>query len=339
MPTVYSRPEQLGHQMRECGQALIEGGDATLAIGRLVEQLQAQGETPDTIETRVNNLLEASDALMRRIGAELGDESTAPLIASAWAKEYRRNSPSGLKHFDLGVKPDYHYDNRYETLMPRSVMLYNDAASIADIWDDFAAGSVLSVRGSRKQELNGNYTLRYAVDAKGSSGNPAAAATYGPNNGTDGFWEGDFRNDTGEAWTEGTGWSQGSNKASYNHASSNAALTHALAGMTADSFYMIEFGLTYDNSGTGDLKVDIGGDFYWERTGISSTSFNGRYVLYTNAPSATPTLSFTPTVTDGTFQISIDHVNVYGVPGVMVEEEFSRNFKDDMAVVALERIP
>lgn len=323
MPTTFTTPKELSRQVSALGRVVLAQADALKHIDAQFDAAIAQGEDPTALKTRMDAQMAGVQAALESVGEELGsttDVSGGGSLPFACVKRWQSGSPPGLKHFVLGYTTNYMYDSVTNQRQGKRIILYNDAASVANIWDGLAAGDVISVSGANPSSNDGNYTLKYAVDAKGDN------ATYGLENG-------DFGASTG--WTEGSDWSIGSGIAAYSASSGNSTLTNALSGMTSGAVYTIQFDLAY-TSGAGSLKVDLGGGYYWIAD-ISDSTAAGTQVLITNVVSTTPTLTFTATWTSGTFAISVDNVYVYGTPGVLIEETLVSTVTDENAIITLEQ--
>jgi hypothetical protein len=323
MSTVLTTPKHLGQQVESIGRALVAQGRSLQETEQLFRAMQADGESPGDIETRLNNIFEGMDATLRRYGAELGNESTAGQLPMTWAKEWRAGSPASLNGFRTGAT----YANVEDlTLLNAAqgarVITYDNSDANKDLFSGLAAGDVIRVSGCSNSRNDGRYTVKNPVAARGDN------ATFGLQNG-------DFAGATG--WTASADWTISGGQAVFADAAGAGTLTQALSSIVSGAAYLIQWDMQI--SGTtpaGSIIVDIGGDYRF-RMLFSDVVAPQTYYLITNAPSTTPTLSFTAAETGGTVGITLDNVLVYGAPAIVTNELFSADVTDDDTVITLER--
>lgn len=309
MATKLTTPGRLADQLESVGDSLINQARSLRAQERLWAEMLLDGQAPSVVKTRMDNMLEGIDAVMRRHGQELGNESTAPLFSTKFATQFPAGAPPGIGWLRTGYGNDEAFTSAGAAQGPRMI-LYEDVGPNYDLFLGLKANDVISVQNCSVKANNGRYTILYDVAAKGDN------ATYGLENG-------DFAAATG--WTEtATYFTIGGGKASYADAATTAAktLTNALSGMVSGAAYAVQFTLS-NPGGVGTFRVSLGGSYYWEMDIADIVA--GTYSFVTNAPSTTPTLTFTGTRASGSCAVDVDDVYVYGAPVLFLAEAFAED--------------
>ena len=343
MATTLTTPGQLAAQVDEIARALGAEARALRNEEQLWLAMLAQGVAPLTVKTRMDDLLAGHKAVFQRFGNELGHENTAvaPLLPDKFATQWRPGAPPGVSWFTIGASNSRAFYWSGNAAQGLRLINYFDGSPNYDIFAGLKANDVIHVENCIKRANNGRRVVAMDVAAKGASlNNPAAVATYGPNDSGDTFWDGNFRNAAGTGWTAETDWAIGSGVATYSTDTGTTAraLTHVLAGMTAGAAYQIQFDLTV--SGTdpvGSLAVYINDEFYWAIE-PDATAAAQTYSFVTNALSATPTLTFIATRANGIFTLTIDNVIVSGYQGLVLFDPFdTESTEDDEVSITLEQ--
>lgn len=353
MATTLTTPGNLAEQLDFIGDALKQHARALRNEDDRWKRMLDDGVAPLTVKERMDMIMLAYVNYMLALGRELGIDTVysgatvndgddliiLPKIPCKFATQWRFGAPNALGSIVTGSNNTRTFFNSGVDQGIRLIS-YLDVGPNYDMFLGLKANDVIDIANCSVKTHNGRYGLLYDVAAKGASlSNPAAVATYGPNDASDTFYEGDFRNAYADGnWVRSTTeWAiAGGSGAVFTAAGAGApTLTHVLAGMTAGAAYVIQFTLAVtDITPTGTLRVSIGGDYYWE-IAIDTIQAATAYSFVTNAPSATPTLTFTATASGASTAFTIDDVIVYGYQGLVLSDTFAEPADDDTTIITL----
>ena len=360
MATNLTTPAQLARQIREMADQMLNEVKRLESMERLLDARTADGIDPLLTKKYLDGVLVATGDLLETFGDQLGVTAGTPVcqLPLKSVARYAFGAPPGVGYLAVGGSRGYCFTSDGAAMSPILIEYYDCSPNYNMFIGDGTtkaygpkAGDVINVSGCRDPRNNGRYEVRYNPAAKGTSLNdPTAVATYGPNDTSDTFYEGNFRNAYASGnWVRSSAeWAitGGANAVFTASGLGSATLTHALSGMVEDGVYVVQFDLAaLDVAPVGALQVSIGGDFYFEIQ-IDDLSVSGTYSLVTNSPSATPTLTFTAVAIGASTSFSVNNVIVSGFQGLVVSQPFygdSSNvsgespYNDDTAIITLEQ--
>lgn len=307
--TRLNTPGELGDSLRSLSKSMLSLARKMDAEDKYWRSELARGEHALTLKTRMDNMFEGVNAELRRLGQELGNESTAPLLSTLFKTQWRAGVNNSLRYFKTGASNSLAFTSS-GAAQGLVLIDYLDVGPNYDIFSGLVLNDVIEISNCSDPDHNGLKSVRWDAKAKGNSG-----SDYG-------LTQGDFSG-SGSDWTGGTDWTVNTGAGIYTYAAASpTTLTQALSGMTTTGLYVVQFDVAKTGAGEGTLRCSIGGDYYWEKTYTTGTEASTSYQIVTNSPSTTPTLTFTATRSAGAFSVTIDNVYVYGYQGLMVSEAF-----------------